>query len=266
MSQPSQASFINIHITKWYSSHYYEKYNSNTPSINKLNSMSSRSNFFIDAWRLSADGIYYTLGNTQDIELSQKDLRDYDLQTVVITVNSQNYKAKPSFKKLYFTVSWNKWWFWYTVGKEITLVYVPYGNRIKVIWSISQGQFIEENKHKEYNIWVEKEAKRQILYKIFSMLWTNNLSNCNVKSDRKGNNYFYENWRLIGIMENFWSEKIIIKKQWNDRQQIATIKKYDNKLLMTDRNWNIIYSSNGSKKIEIDLDALDYKIGLKVSN
>ena len=57
-----------------------------------------------------------------------------------------------------------------------------------------------------------------------------------------------------------------MKKLWNDRQHIATIKKYDNKLLMTDRNWNIIYSSNGSKKIEIDLDALNYRIGLKVSN
>jgi len=266
MSQPAHAGFINIHFERWYRTSYYDKYNSDTPSINKLDSISSRSNFFIDDWRLSADGIYYTLGNVQDIQLSKKALKEYDLKTVVIEVNDQDYKAKPSFKKLYFTASWKKWWFWYTAGKEIILVYVSYDDKIQVIWSISQGQFIEENEYKEYNIWVEKEDKRQILYKIFSMLGYNNIKNCDVKSDRDGNNYFYENWKLIGVMKNFWSEKIIIKKQWNDRQHIATIKKYGNKILMTDREWNIIYSSNGSKKIKIDLKALDYRIGLKVSN
>lgn len=35
---------------------------------------------------------------------------------------------------------------------------------------------------------------------------------------------------------------------------------------MEDTNWDIIYTSNGSKKIEIDLDTLHYKIELQVSN
>lgn len=260
----ADAGLINIKV--WYDTSYYEKYNPDTKSINELEHISWRSNFFIDSWRMSADGIFYTLWNTQEIQLSQKALREYDLEEVVIEVDGQYYKAQPSFKKMNFTASWKKWSFWYTASKEIILVYVPYNDKIQVIWIISQGQFIEENSYKEYDIWVKKDAKKQVLYKTFDMLWCYNLNNCNVKSDRNGNNYFYENWKLIGIMENFWNEKILIKKQWNNRKHIATIKIYGNKILMEDTKWNIVFKTNGSKKIKINLDSLDYEIGLQVSN
>ncbi len=255
-----------IDIKVWYDANYYEKYNPDTKSIDDIDHISSRNNFFIDSWRMSADGIFYTLWNTQDIQLSQKALREYDLEKVVIEVDDHYYKAQPSFKRMNFIASWKKWGFWYTAAKEIILVYVPYNNKIQVIWSISQGQFIEEHDYKEYDIWAEKDAKKQVLYKTLDMLWCDNINNCNVKSDRGGNNYFYENWRLIGFMENFWNEKILIKKHWNNKKHIATIKMYGNKILMKDIRWNILFRTNGSKKIIIDLDSLDYEIGLKVSN
>ena len=261
MSQPSDASFIN-----WYDTNYYEKYNPNTPSIHNIDSISSRSKFFIGWWKLKADGIVYDLVNAKDIELSQKRLKEYDLETIIVNINGRHYKAHPSFKELSFEKNWKKWIFWYTVWKRIILVYVPYRDKIKVIWQISQGQFIEENKHREYTVWVENEAKRQIAHKIFSLLWVNNLNNCNIKSDNQSNNYFYKDWKLIGIVKNFWSEKMVIKKQWSSEKHIATIKIYNKQIIMIDRNWNIIFESNWDKNLKINLETLWYEMLLKIHN
>ncbi|MEA1973159.1 MAG: hypothetical protein U9N34_07700 [Candidatus Cloacimonadota bacterium] len=104
---------------------------------------------------------------------SQKVLKTYDLETVVIQIDGTYYKAKPSFKKLFFTASGKKSGFGYSAGKELILVYVPYGHKIQVLGVITQGQFIQENEYTEYNIGAKKEAKKQVLHKTLELVVKN---------------------------------------------------------------------------------------------
>lgn len=89
---------------------YYEKYNPDTKLLSN-SPYSQTTNFFIDSGRLSADGICYTLSGALEVELTQEVLKEYDLQTVVIKIDNNLYKTKPSFKKLFLQ----------PVGKRVAL-------------------------------------------------------------------------------------------------------------------------------------------------
>lgn len=251
------------YVNAYYAS-YYEKYN---PTVKQLSNTpyARHINFFIQSGKLRADGIVYTLSGASDINLDQKTLKEHGLQTVIIKIGNRYYKATPSFKKLLFIKKGKKGIFRYTVGKELILVYVPYADKMQVIGVISQGQFIQENRYKKYDLNINKEIKKQILLKIFNMLGCKQLRDCNVKSDKDGNNYFYKDNKLIGMLENFGNEKILIQKRGDDEKHIATIKKYGNKILMEDVNGNIIYQSDNSKNIDIPLKTLGYEMELKIN-
>ena len=135
---------------------------------------------------------------------------------------------------------------------------------MQVIGVISQGEFIKENAFQEYDLNINKKIKKQILLKIFNLLGYKQLKDCDVKSNKDGNNYFYKNSKLIGMLENFGNEKMLIQTSNNEKKHIATIRKYGNKILMEDIQGNVLYESDFSKEIDIKLNALDYEILIKI--
>lgn len=138
---------------------------------------------------------------------------------------------------------------------------------IQVLGIISQGQFIEESRRRDYNINVFKEAKKEVLLKTLKLLGCQNLGECDVKSGRDGDNFFCKNGKLIGIMQNFGSQKVLIQKSSKKDKKLATIQmSKGGKILMSDSKGDIIYNFNGSKKIKIRLEALGYTLGLEISN
>lgn len=211
-SEPAHAWWINFHIN--YGTNYYERYNPYLKNLENVEALKPTVRFNIYGGLLKWDGITYRLSKVEEI-FSKNLLKEYDLETVVVKINGKEYKAKPHFKKLIFTQHWKKWGFWYTVWKELILVYIPYKDRIKIIWTISQWQFIEENTYKEYDISVKNEVRKKVLLKIFALLWCRDFKNCSVKSNISWNNYFYNNWKLIGVLQNLWNEKILTRKNWN---------------------------------------------------
>ncbi|MFP4487209.1 MAG: hypothetical protein ACLFOC_09600 [Campylobacterales bacterium] len=259
------SNLVALDIKTSFDTSYYEKYNTETKQLSE-SSYAKNIDFFIDSGRLSADGVYYTLSGVLEVNLSQEALKEYDLQTVVIEIDNNHYKAKPSFKKLFFTASGKKGSFGYSSSREIILVYVPYLDRIKVLGSISQGQYIEESSYKTYSIDAKREAKKEVLIKTLKLLGCQNPRECDVKSNRDGDNYFYKNDKLIGVTQNFGDEKILTRQTPQGRKKLATIKIYRNKIIMEDRRGDILLSSKGSKKIKIALKELNYNIGLEVSN
>ena len=255
--------FFPIFANAFYNATYYEKYNPNvkwlldTPYAKHIS-------FLIQSGQLRADGTVYTLNNASDINLNQKILKEYDLQAVVIKIGSKYYKATPSFKKLIFVKSGKKGIFRYILTKKLILVYEPYLDKMQVIGVISQGQFIKENCFNEYDLAINKEIKKRILLKIFKFLGCKAFKDCNVKSDKNSNDYFYKDNKLIGILENFGNKKMLMQINNNDKKHTATIIKYNDNILMEDMRGNILYESDNSKKINIKLNALDYEIELKI--
>ena len=250
--------FFPFFANAFYDTSYYEKYDPNIKYI----SNSKHKNLFIQDGRLKADGIVYRLKSASDIKLDKKTLKKFDLESVVIKIDGNYYKAMPSFKKLNFIKRGKKGIFRYTLTKKLILVYIPYRDKIQVIGVISQGEFIKENTLKEYDLDVKKEIKKKILSKILNLLGCR--KNCNIKSDKSGNNYFYKNNKLIGILENFGNQKILIQKSGNSKKHIANIIKYQDKILLEDIDGNILYESGFSKILKIRLDSLGYEILLKI--
>ena len=251
------------HINASYDTNYYERYN---PAIKQLSTTpyAKHINFLIKSGKLKADGVVYTLICASDISFNQKILEKYDLQTVVIRIGDKYYKTKPLFKRLFFVKRGKKGIFRYILSKELILVYVPYADKIQVIGVISQGQFIRENRIKEYDLNISKEIKEQILSEIFNLLGCRRLKSCHIKGNIDSNSYFYKGNKLIGVMENFGKEKVLIRIKDDNKKHIATIKEYEDKVLMEDMQGNILYESDYSKKIDIKLHALDYEILLKI--
>ena len=212
--------FFPMYVNASYDATYYEKYNPNVKWLSDT-PYAKHTNFSIQSGKLSADGIVYSLNSVSDVKLNQKILKEYDLQAVVIKIGSKYYKATPSFKKLIFVKSGKKSIFRYTLTKKLILVYVPYADKIQVIGVISQDQFIKENSFKEYDLNINREIKKQILLKIFNLLGYKQLKDCDVKSNKDGNNYFYKNSKLIGMLENFGNEKMLIQTSNNGRKHIA---------------------------------------------
>lgn len=253
-----------VHINTSYNSSYYEKYN---PAIGQLlnTPYAKHINFHIQSGKLKADSIVYKLSSASDIKLNQKTLEEYDLKTVIIRIGNKLYKSKPSFKKLVFVKKGRKGMFRYSIVKDLTLVYVPYADKMQVIGVISQGQFIRENKYKEYDLNVNKEVKEQILRESLSLLGCRHFKKCDIKSDNEGNYHFYKGYKLIGVMENFGNEKILIQEKDNQKKHIATVRKYGNRILMEDSMGNILYENDGSKRLKILIKSLNYKIELSIS-
>lgn len=248
-----------------YGADYYEKYN---PAVQQLSNSSyaKHAKFFIQNGVLKADGRVYRLRKASDVKFDLKQLKEYDLQTVAIKINKKYYKAKPFFKKLIFVKRGKKGIFGYTIGKELILVYIPYGDKIKVLGVISQGEFFQENSYKVYDLNRNRTIKKQILFKILTILGCKELKSCSVKNDKDANIYFYKGNRLLGLLQNYGDEKILIQNNGANKKHIATIKAYKNKSLMEDLQGNILYQSKDTKIINIRLKTLDYVIGLEIEN
>lgn len=242
-----------------YGADYYEKYN---PAVQQLSNsyFAKHINFFIQNGALKADGRVYRLRKASDVNLDLKQLKAFDLQTVAIKINSRYYKSKPSFKKLVFVKRGKKGIFGYTIGRELILVYIPYGDKIKVLGVILQGEFFQENNYKVYDLNRNRTIKKQILFKILTMLGCKELKSCSVKSDKDANIYFYKGNKLLGLLQNYGDEKILIQNNGANKKHIATIKAYENKIFMEDLQGNILYQSKNTKTINIRLKTLDYVI------
>lgn len=267
LSSSKADDFFSIDYDTKYDTDYYEKYNPDVDNLKEIDYLNLKKNFFIDDGRLSADWIFFQLLKAQDVKLSKDELNKYDLEKIAVKINDKFYKTQPEFKKLIFQSAWEKSWFDYIFWKEMILVYVPYQNKIIVLWTILQGQYIEENEKKEYNVSCFLESKKELLKQCLNVLNLDDFKKVDIKTDRDKNNYFYKNWKLVWILENFWNEKILIKVEQNKKIKIANIKMWnDGKIIMISESWEILYRTDWSKKIKIDLETLDYGLWLQINN
>jgi len=248
--------------TDWndhYNTDYYEKYNTTVKHIENTN-LSGIDNLNVRWWILYTDWQKLSLVSAQNVVENDKFLKENDLDEVVIRINWTPFKAKPKFLRLSFQASGRKWVIGYEVWKTITLVYVSYLNKIKVLWTIDKyAWYIDENNPKEYEVLSSVENKKILYNKISNLLWCRN---CRYKKDNFWNIYFYSNWVNVGTLNDLWNEKILTK--WN--KVIAKIIKHWNNILMTDAFWNIFYKSNGQKILDIKLPTAWERIVLGVQN
>ncbi len=241
-----------------YDTDYYERYN---PKVKDLENTKLKgiNNLNVSWWVLYANWQKLSLVEASSVSENKNFLKEYDLDEVVIRINWTPFKAKPKFLKLKFQASGRKWIVGYEIGKTITLVYVSYLDKIKVLGTIDNyAWYIEEDKPREYEI----PSVKKILYKkILSLLKCN--SDCYIKKDSSWNIYFYSNWRLVWTLNNIWDGRRDLIK-WN--KVLATIKQYRNNVIMTDSSQNVLYNSNKPEILDIKLPPAGERIVLAVKN
>ena len=248
-----------------YATDYYEKYNPKVPKLANT-PLAQHRPFIIQSGQLYADGGVFTLQKAADIQLTPKALKAYDLETVIIQIGGKPYKATPQFKKLTFMQKGQKGVFGYTLGRELTLVYVPYQDKIRVLGVISQGQYIQENRYQTYDINVAHTAKKQVFKQMLKLLGCHQVEDCQVKSDSAGNSYFYLHGQLMAVLQDFGPEKILIQKRRDGERRLATLRQYGQKILLEDQAGHILYKSLGQQTLDIRLEALNYRMRLKITN
>lgn len=261
-SNQADAGWFSDHVKIKYNAEYYEKYNDKTPNLETSHFQSTK--FNVNSGILHADGNKLVLVDSENTHLSQDALKEFDLQQVVVQIDWKYYKAKPSFKTLYFQKSWNKHGFGYQVWKKITLVYVPYDGKIVLFGSISAGQYIEENDKKIYNISSFETNKKQILNRTLQLLWAKNVRWRDIQADGNHNNYFYHNWRFVWVLQNFGNEKVLIRWKGANSTIVAKLLILNWNFLMTSPSWKVLYQAHWSN-VWISLDTLDYYLDLNLS-
>ena len=248
--------------TDWndhYDTDYYDRYNTNVQNLDNTN-LEGITNLNPTWWVVYSDWQKMSLVSASNIIENESFLKENDLDEVIIRINWTPFKAKPKFLKLNFQASGRKWIVGYEIGKTITLVYVSYLDKIKVLWTIDNyAWYIEENNPREYEVLSWVENKKRLYKKISSLLWCHN---CRYKKDSSWNIYFYSNWRNVWTLNNMWNEKILTR--WN--KVLAKIIQHWDNMIMTDSFWNILYKSNGQKVLDIKLPTADERIVLSVQN
>jgi len=249
-------------VTDWddqYNTDYYEKYNTNVKNIENTN-LSGIDNLNVKWWVLYSDGVKLSLVSAQNVVEDDRFLKENDLDEVIIRINWTPFKVKPKFLRLFFQASGKKWIGGYDVWKTMTLVYVSYLNKIRVLWTIDRySWYIDENNPKEYEVLSSVENKKRLYTKISELLWC---SECRYKKDYSWNIYFYSNGVNVWILNNMWNEQILTR--WN--KVLAKIIQHGNNIIMTDSFWNILYKSNWQKVLDIKLPTADEKIVFSVES
>jgi len=184
-----------------------------------------------------------------------------DLGEVIIEINWVPFKVKPKFLRLSFQKNVRRWIVGYDVWKTVTLVYVSYLDKIKVLRTIdTYAWYTQKNNPKEYEVLSSVRNKKEILEKSAILLWCSR--NCRYKKDNSWNTYFYSNGRNVWTLNNMWDEQILIK--WN--KVLAKIFQHGNNIVMTDNFWNILYKSNWEQILDIKLPTVGEKIVLSIEN
>jgi len=256
---------ISVSYNKWtttdwnnkYNIDYYEKYNNSVKNIENTN-LSWIEKLNVIWWILFFEWQKMELTSANSVIEDSNFLKNNDLNKVIIKINNVPFKVKPKFLKLSFQARCRKWIVGYEVWKTITLVYISYLNKIKVLWTIEKyAWYIEENNPKEYEVILNR---KNILYtKCEKLLWYKNYK---YKKDRSWNVYFYSNWVYVGTLNNMWNEKILTK--WN--KVIAKIIEHWDNIIMMDEFGNILYKTNWQKKVSIKLPTAGEKIILLIDN
>jgi len=248
--------------TDWnnhYNTDYYERYNTNVRNVENTN-LSGIDHLNVKGWVLYSDEVKLSLVSTQNVGENDDFLKENDLDEVIISINWTSFKSKPKFLRLSFQASGRKWVVGYEVWKTITLVYVSYLDKIKVLWTIDKyAWYIQENNPKEYEVLSSIENKKNLYEKVSRLLWCRK---CRYKKDNSWNIYFHSNWRNVWILNNMWDEQILIR--WN--KVLAKIIQHGNNIIMTDNSWNILYKSNWDQILDIKLPTADEKIVLNIEN
>lgn len=264
LSNHADAGWLSDHVKVNYDADYYQKYNDNLPRLENSN-LQSWTKFSVSSGRLYADWVELVLTDSEDEYFSAEALKEFDLEELAVNVDWKHYKAKPMFKSLYFQRSWTKHGLGYKIWRKISIVYVPYNWRILVLWSVSQGQYIEENKKKEYFISSFESNKKQVLNRVLQLLWWSNTKGRDIQADANHNNYFYHNWNLRWVLQNFWNEKILIRWTWASGTVVAKLMVSNWNFLLMSPSWKVLYQAQWSN-IWISLETLDYYIDLNLNN
>ena len=256
----------NVHVsynrtaTDWnshYNTNYYERYNSHVQNVENTE-LRGVDSLNVTWWALYMYGQKLSLVSASNIIESDEFLKENDLDEVVININWVPFKAKPKFLRLNFEKNGRRWIVGYEAWKTVTLVYVSYLNKIKVLWTIDQyAWYINENNPREYEVLVNN--KKRLYEKISNILWC---KQCNLKRDYSWNIYFYSNGRNVWTLTNMWNEKILTK--WN--KVLAKIIQHWNNIIMTDPFWNILYKSNWQEVLDMELPTVGERIVLSIKN
>lgn len=246
--------------TDWsdnYNTSYYERYNSKVKNIENT-SLAWVENLNVVWGKMYVDWRWYNLVSSENVIPDSDTIKSNELDEVVISVNWTRFKAKPKFLKLHFVSRWKKWVFWYQMDKDVTLVYVSFLDKIKVLWYIDNYAWYIDTTPKDYEVNSNIATKRKIYENISRLLWCG--WNCRYKKSRSWDIYFYSWNRFVGQIQDMWDKKFILK--WN--RVVAKLIERWNKVLLIDNNDNILYRSDGTKNVKISIPEVNMKMWLKL--
>jgi len=248
-------NFVKV-CTDWdshYNTDYYERYNTRVQNLESTNLKGIEHLNIINAKLYFYDHTYH-LVSTQEIFPSESDFKSEDLDKVIININWVSFKARPKFLKLTFS----RWSNNYMI-KSLTLVYVPYLDKIKVLWVVDAIAGFIETKPRDYEVVSSIDQKRKVYYYISKLLWCNN---CRYKKSFSGDTYFYSNWKLVWVVQDMWDKKFILSNNHLVWKLIENRKK----VILLDRNDRVVFRSSWFKRINVQIPEINARIDLVLNN